>query len=293
MHYKSYKSILSPKNGMNIYRGCTHGCIYCDSRSNCYHMDHDFEDIEIKVDAPIMLESELKKKRKKVMLGTGYMSDPYIHLETKLQYTRKCLEIIEHYNFGLSIQTKSNRILRDLDLLKKINEKSKCVVLTTMTTFDENLCKIIEPNVSTTKERFEMLLEMKANNIPTVVWFSPFLPWINDTAENIEGLLKYCVEAGVKGIIFFGIGLTLREGNREYFYTKLDELFPGMKQKYIRTYGNLYECISPNNIELSKLIKKTCEKHNIMNSPNEIFSYLREYESRSLSNQISFFDSIN
>lgn len=290
MHYKSYKSILSSKNGMNIYRGCTHGCIYCDSRSNCYQMDHNFEDIEVKFDAPIMLESELKKKRKKAMIGTGYMSDPYIHLETNLQYTKKCLEIIEKYSFGLAIQTKSNRILRDLDLLKKINEKSKCIVLTTMTTFDENLCKILEPNVSTTKERFEMLLEMKANKIPTVVWFSPFLPWINDNRKNIEGLLKYCIEAEVKGIIFFGIGLTLREGNREYFYSKLDEHFPGLKQKYIDTYGNSYECISPNSDELSDLIKKTCQSNNIMYNPNDIFSYLREYEDKSLLNQLSFFD---
>ncbi len=290
MHYKSYKSILSSKNGMNIYRGCTHGCIYCDSRSNCYQMDHNFEDIEVKFDAPIMLESELKKKRKKAMIGTGYMSDPYIHLETNLQYTKKCLEIIEKYSFGLAIQTKSNRILRDLDLLKKINEKSKCVVLTTMTTFDENLCEILEPNVSTTKERFEMLLDMKANKIPTVVWFSPFLPWINDNRKNIEGLLKYCIEAEVKGIIFFGIGLTLREGNREYFYSKLDEHFPGLKQKYIDTYGNSYECISPNSDELSDLIKKTCQSNNIMYNPNDIFSYLREYEDKSLLNQLSFFD---
>ncbi len=290
MHYKSYKSILSSKNGMNIYRGCTHGCIYCDSRSNCYQMDHNFEDIEVKFDAPIMLEAELKKKRKKAMIGTGYMSDPYIHLETNLQYTKKCLEIIEKYSFGLAIQTKSNRILRDLDLLKKINEKSKCVVLTTMTTFDENLCKILEPNVSTTKERFEMLLEMKANRIPTVVWFSPFLPWINDNRENIKGLLQYCIEAEVKGIIFFGIGLTLREGNREYFYNKLDEHFPGLKQKYIDTYGNSYECISPNSDELSDLIKKTCQSNNIMYNPNDIFSYLREYEDKSLLNQLSFFD---
>lgn len=293
MHYKSYKSILSPQNGMNIYRGCTHGCIYCDSRSNCYQMNHDFEDIEVKLDAPLILEAELKKKRKKAMIGTGAMTDSYIHLEEKLKYTRKCLEIIEKYNFGVAIQTKSNRILRDINLLKSINQKSKCVVSTTMTTFDENLCKILEPYVSTTKERFEMLLEMKSNNIPTVVWFSPFLPWINDTRENIEGLLKYCIEAEVKGIIFFGIGLTLRDGNREYFYRKLDEYFPGLKQRYISTYGSSYECKSSNNRELSNLIIKTCQSHNIMYNPNEIFAYLREYEDKSLSNQISFFDMLD
>lgn len=161
MHEVISKGILSSNNGMNIYRGCTHGCIYCDARSHCYGMDHIFEDIEIKSNVLQLLEDTLRKKRKKCMIGTGAMSDPYIHLEEKLQNTRRCLEIIEKYGFGLAIQTKSNRILRDLDLLKSINNKAKCVVQITLTTYDEELCKIIEPNVSTTKERFEVLKIMR------------------------------------------------------------------------------------------------------------------------------------
>ncbi|MBX4262200.1 radical SAM protein (plasmid) [Clostridium estertheticum] len=289
MHYQEYKSILSPKNGMNIYRGCSHGCIYCDSRSSCYNMKHDFCDIEIKRNAPQMLEETLKRKRKKCMVATGAMSDPYIHVEEELLYTRKCLEIIDKYGFGLSILTKSNRILRDLDLLKSINKKSKCVVQMTLTTSDENLCSTIEPNVSTTKERFETLKIMSENGIPTVVWLSPFLPFINDSEENFQRLLDYCIEAKVYGIMCFGIGLTLREGNREYFYEKLDECFPYMKQKYIKTFGNSYECHSDNHSKLMKILYYECKKHSILVGVDNVFSYLNSYEDKNSNDQISLF----
>jgi len=289
MHYQEYKSILSPKNGMNIYRGCSHGCIYCDSRSSCYNMKHDFCDIEIKKNAPQMLEDALNRKRKKCMISTGSMCDPYIQIEEELMYTRKCLEIIDKYGFGLCILTKSNKILRDLDLLKSINSKSKCVIQMTLTTFDENLCRIIEPNVSTTKERFEALKIMNENGIPTVAWLSPFLPFINDTEENFRGLLNYCIEAKVYGIMCFGIGLTLRDGNREYFYHKLDEDFPEMKQKYMNTFGNSYECNSVNHNILMKILYQECKKHNILTGIENIFSYLNSYENKTVNEQISLF----
>lgn len=226
MHYVKVKGILSAKNGMNIYRGCSHGCIYCDSRSNCYGFTHEFEDIEVKENAVELLEQALKSKRKKCMIGTGAMCDPYMHIEEKLCLTRQCLELIDKYEFGVAIQTKSDRILRDIDLLKSINMKAKAVVQMTLTTYDEKLCKILEPNVSTTRERFEVLMECKKAGIPTVVWLSPILPFINDTEENIRGILNYCVQAGVKGIICFDMGVTLRDGDREYFYQALDKYFP-------------------------------------------------------------------
>ncbi|WP_238918625.1 radical SAM protein [Clostridium sp. YIM B02555] len=288
MHEVISKGILSSNNGINIYRGCTHGCIYCDARSHCYGMDHIFEDIEIKSNVLQLLEDTLGKKRKKCMIGTGAMSDPYIHLDEKLQNTRRCLEIIEKYGFGLAIQTKSNRILRDLDLLKSINNKAKCVVQMTLTTYDEELCKIIEPNVSTTKERFEVLKIMRDNKIPTVVWITPILPYINDTEENIRGILDYCIEAKVKGIIVFGIGLTLRNGNREYYYENLDKHFKGLKEKYIREYGNSYEVISRNHKEIMKIIKETCDKHNIIYDVREVFDYMRVFEEKNNEVQIGF-----
>lgn len=289
MHQVEAKGILSSNNGMNLFRGCSHGCIYCDSRSICYQIKHDFEDIEVKINAPQLLEDSLRKKRKKCMIGTGAMTDPYIHLEDRLQITRRCLELIADYGYGLAIQTKSNRILRDLDLLEKINVKSKCVVQMTLTTFDEELCKKIEPNVSTTKERFETLKVLRDHGIPTVVWLSPILPYINDTEENIRGILDYCKEAKVKAIICFGMGLTLREGNREYFYKKLDELFPGLKELYIKQYGNAYEVPSPKQKELMEIFYTFCKENSIMTGPDTIFSYLHEYEEKCEYEQLSLF----
>ena len=286
MHEVEVKGILSAKNGINIYRGCTHGCIYCDSRSRCYQMNHDFEDIEVKINAPEVLEGALRRRRKKSMIGTGAMSDPYIHLEEKLGNTRKCIELIHSYGFGLAIQTKSARILRDLDLLKKINEKTKCVVQMTLTTYDETLCKIIEPNVSTTRERFEVLKIMRDNGIPTMVWLSPILPFINDTEENIGGILDYCIEAKVQGIICFGIGLTLRDGNREYFYRKLDEHFPGMKERYIKNYLYSYEINSPNNDRLMNIVKNTCKQYDIMYGVEKCFNYIHKFETKNIHEQL-------
>jgi DNA repair photolyase len=273
---------------MNIYRGCSHGCIYCDTRSKCYNFEHDIEDIEIKTNAANLLEKKLSSKRRKCMISTGAMTDPYIHLEDEIGNTRKCLEIIYKYGFGLAIQTKSNRILRDLDLLKKINEKSKCVVETTLTTYDEDLCKIIEPNVSTSKERFEVLKKMQENNIPTVVWLGPILPLINDTKENLIEILNYCIEAKVYGIICFNIGLTLREGNREYFYQKLDTHFPGLKKIYQKKYGKRYVIVSDKNKELMKIFYNTCKENNIESDYKKIFDYLSYFPEKT--KQLTLFD---
>ncbi|HHY81473.1 MAG TPA: radical SAM protein [Clostridiales bacterium] len=288
MHYADYKTILSPNNGMNLYRGCTHGCIYCDSRSSCYQMNHDFEDIEVKRNAVQILESQLIRKRQPCMIGTGAMCDPYIHLEEELQITRQCLKVIEKHGFGLAIQTKSARILRDLDILQAINAKTKCVVQITLTTFDDELCRIIEPNVSTTAERFAVLEIMRDAEIPTVVWLSPILPFINDTEENLHGLLGYCIRAKVRGILCFGFGVTMREGNREYFYRKLDEHFPGMKQRYIKAFGSSYECLSPNNSRLMEIFKDNCRRHGILYHPDDVFRYMRQFETKE--QQISLFE---
>ncbi len=277
MHFVDVKGILSSSNGMNIYRGCTHGCIYCDARSTCYQFTHAFEDIEVKQNAPELLERALRSKRKKCMIGTGSMCDPYLHCEKDLQLTRKCLEIIDRYEFGVAIQTKSDLILRDLDILKSINKKAKCVVQMTMTTYDDKLCKIIEPNVCTTKRRFEVLEIMRDNGIPTVVWLSPILPFINDTKENIEGILDYCIRAKVHGIICFGMGVTLREGDREYFYDALDKHFPGLHKRYHEKYGYAYEVASDNYKTLMELFLKRCREHGILCDVDACFTYLRDF----------------
>lgn len=290
MHEKQVKTILSHQNGMNIYRGCTHGCIYCDARSTCYQMQHAFEDIEIKSNAVELLEQALKSKRKKCMIGTGSMSDPYIPLEEERLLTRRCLELIDYYGYGLAIQTKSDRILRELDLLKSINRKSKCVVQITLTTYDEELCKIIEPNICTTKKRVEVLHILKEEGIPTIVWMSPILPFINDTEENIRGILDYCIQAKVYGILAFQIGVTLRDGDREYFYEKLDRHFPGLKEKYIKTYGNAYEIHVPDSRRLRNILKKTCEEHGFVWDVNLLFEYMHTYEDKQAGKQMNLFD---
>ena len=288
MHYTEAKGILSAKNGMNLYRGCSHGCIYCDSRSNCYQMNHDFEDIEIKSNALELLEDALRRKRKKCMIGTGSMTDPYIPLESKLEHVRRALMLIERYGFGFTVITKSDLILRDLDLLKRINDKTKCVVQMTLTTYDEELCKKIEPGVCTTRRRFEVIKTMGDAGIPTVVWLCPILPFINDTEENLRGILNYCIEAGVRGVICFGMGVTLREGNRDYFYEQLDRLIPGMKERYMREFGNSYVCSSPQNDSLMMLFHRTCEEYGIMHSNDEIFNYLNEFQEKQGGSQLSF-----
>jgi DNA repair photolyase len=279
MHFVNAKGILTANNGccgMNIYRGCTHGCIYCDSRSKCYQFNHAFEDIEVKQNAPELLVAALKSKRKKCMIGTGAMSDPYMHCEKQLKLTRQCLEIISKYEFGIAIQTKSDRILRDIELLDEINQKAKAVVQMTLTTFDDGLCAIIEPNVCNTKRRIQVLEEMQKRGIPTVVWLTPILPFINDNEENVNAILKECIRVGVKGIICFDMGVTLREGDREYFYEALDRNFPGLKEKYIKTYGNSYNVPSPNSKKLMSIFEDTCEAHNILYKPNDCFSYLND-----------------
>lgn len=291
MHFVNAKGILTGNSGhygMNIYRGCSHGCIYCDSRSRCYQFTHLFEDIEVKQNAPELLEAALKSKRKKCMIGTGAMSDPYMHCEEKLRLTRKCLEIILRYGFGASVQTKSDRILQDIDLLDEINHKTKCVVQMTLITFDDSLCRIIEPHVCVTKRRIEVLEEMQKRGIPTVVWMTPILPFINDNEENIRSILDECVRVGVKGIICFGMGLTLRDGDREYFYAALDKHFPGMKQRYIERYGNSYELPSPKTKELMAIFMNTCRKHDILCTPETCFGYLNEFPEKY--KQMSIFD---
>ena len=280
MHFVDAKGILFGNDGhwgMNIYRGCSHGCIYCDSRSRCYQFTHPFEDIEVKQNAPELLEAALRSKRKKCMIATGSMSDPYMHCEEKLRLTRKCLEIILRYGFGATLLTKSDRVLLDMDLLEEIHRKTKCVVQMTLTTYDDDLCRIVEPNVCTTRRRIEVLEEMRHRGIPTVVWLTPILPFINDTEDNIKAILAECIRVGVKGIICFDMGLTLREGDREYYYAALDKSFPGMKKRYIQRYANAYALPSPRAKELMDLFWNTCRQHGLLCTPEDCFAYLNDF----------------
>ena len=289
MHFVEAKSILTGGHGwygMNIYRGCTHGCVYCDSRSACYQFTHAFEDVEVKRNAPALLDAALASKRRRCMIGTGAMSDPYMHCEEKLGLTRRCLEVIARRGFGAAVQTKSDRVLRDLDLFEAINREAKCVVQLTLTTWDEGLCRLVEPKVCTTARRVEVLQTLRERGVPTLVWLSPLLPFLNDTEENVLSILRACKDAGVKGIVCFGMGLTLRDGDREYYYAALDRHFPGLKRRYIETYGNAYELPSPNEKRLMSLFTRFCEENKMLCTPEDCFAYLRtlpeKYEQTSL-----------
>lgn len=289
MHYVKAKTILSDKNGMNLYRGCTHGCIYCDSRSNVYNMNHEFEDIEVKENSLELLRKVLHKKREKCMIGTGSMTDPYVPIEKNLEYVRKTLKLIYNYGHGFTCITKSDLVLRDVDLLKKINDKTKAVVQVTLTCTDDNISKIIEPNVINTNNRIKVIEKLNEYGIPCVVWLCPVLPYITDTRENISEILEACISADVKGIICFGMGMTLREGNREYYYKQLDDHFPELKKVYSEKFGNKYSIVSPYNRELMNLFYKKTNEHNIMNKPEEVFNYLNTLPKKDKTYQSTLF----
>ena len=288
MHFVEAKSLLSRQNGMNLYRGCVHGCVYCDSRSACYRFTHAFEDIEVKQNAPALLEAILKKKRQRIVISTGSMSDPYQPCERELQLTRRCLELIDRYGFGASVLTKSDLVLRDVDLFERINRRVKSVLQMTLTVADDALSRILEPNVCTSTRRYEVLKEFQARQIPTVVWMTPILPFLTDTEENLRRLLDCCFDAGVKGIVCWNAGLTLREGDREYFYRALDRHFPGLSEQYRRLYGNAYELNSPNSAALMRLFHTECEQRGVLHDPDACFRYIAELPEKQP--QLSLFD---
>ena len=280
MHFVDAKAALTTKNGLNIYRGCAHGCVYCDSRSACYQFTHPFEDIEVKQNVPDLLEALLEKKRKKIVISTGSMSDPYQPCEKELKLTRRFLEIIDQYGFGASVITKSDLVTRDIDLFDSINRKTKSVLQMTLTIADEGLSRLLEPNVCPSARRYEVLKAFQTRGIPTVVWMTPILPFLTDTEKNIRTILGWCFDAGVKGIVCFGAGMTLRSGDREYYYRALDRYFPGLSERYRRQYGDAYEVNSPDNAKLMDLFHSECEKRGVLHDPDECFRYIGEIPDR-------------
>lgn len=292
MHVVQAKGILSPSGGMNLYRGCTHGCIYCDSRSVCYQIKHDFEDVEVKGNAIELLTDALRRRRKRCVIVTGAMTDPYIPLERELRMTRRVLEVIERFGYGVAVQTKSTLVLRDLDLLQRIQQKAKSVVQITLTTHDETLCRLIEPNVATTRERVAALRACRDAGIPTIVWLSPILPYLNDTEENVRGILEDCADTGVRGIVCFGMGMTLREGDREYFFRQLDRHFPGLKARYVREFGNQYAFGSSQTEPLMQLFHTFCENAGIMHDNDEIFHWIQALPEKGEGEQLSLLDEL-
>ena len=295
MEFVKAKTILTKvKNGnewygvdynMNLYRGCSHGCIYCDSRSDCYHIDN-FDIVKGKENMLNILENELSKKRIKGVVGIGAMSDTYNPMEIKYKQTRGALQLISKYDFGVSIDTKSNLILRDIDLLKEINSKNSVIIKFTITTPDDNLSKIIEPKVCVSSKRLEAIKTLNDNGIFAGIMMNPVLPFITDKEEDIKKLVRIASEYGAKFIHTY-MGMTLRENQRAYYFDKLDENFPGLKDKYIKNYGDKYNCLVPNCKNLYKVFTDECNKYGILYKMNEI---IKAYKKESANNeQITLF----
>ena len=291
MHFIRPSGILSAHNGINVYRGCTHGCIYCDSRSECYQFDHPFEDIAVKENSAELLDAALSRKRQPCVVSTGAMCDPYIPAEAQLRLTRRCLEVILRHGCGASVQSKSDLLLRDMDLFREIHARAPMTVQMTLTTADDALCRKLEPNVCPTSRRVEVLHLCREAGIPTVVWICPLLPFINDTAENLRALLEMCQHAGVMGIRMYGFGLTLRSGSREYYYAQLDRLFPGLRAQYEQRYGKMYELNSPNSPQLQRLFGEFCDKNDILYRHDELDKAIYTFHHKDII-QTSLFDSI-
>lgn len=257
---------------MNIYRGCSHGCIYCDSRSSCYNIDN-FDKVRAKENAISIIKNELKSKRKSGVIGTGAMSDPYNPLEKEYELTRKALEIVNYYKFGIGIMTKSSLITRDIDILKEINRHSDVIVNITITTFDDNLCKKIEPNVAVSSERFKAIKKLSDNGIFVGILLMPILPFINDNVENIVSIVKMAYECGTK-FIYPAFGVTLRDRQRDYYFNKISEIFDDnyLIKEYIKNYGYEYNNESVKSKELYNIFKNECKKYNILYKMSDIIS---------------------
>lgn len=255
---------------MNLYQGCHHGCIYCDSRSNCYHIEN-FNQIKVKKDVITLLSKELCSKKRKGVISIGAMSDPYNHYEQQLKITHQALKIIEQTGFGVMLTTKSATITNDLDILKKINQKQSVLVCMTITCGDDTFASMIEPNVSLSSSRFEAIKQFRQNGIYAGVLMTPILPFINDTPENIKSIV-YQAHLANASFVYPMFGVTLRENQRVYFLDKIEHLFPGTKELYLKHFGYNYICNSPRQNELKKIFIQECRKYNITYKMNDIIN---------------------
>lgn len=267
-HNKYPNAWFGNKYNMNIYRGCSHGCIYCDSRSDCYQIEN-FDEIVAKKDALYIIDKELKSKRKTGIVGTGAMSDPYNPMEKEYKLTRGALELINTYGFGINITTKSDLITRDIDILKDINKHSPVCIGVTITATVDSLSMKIEPSAPVSSKRFAVIDELSKNGIYAGILMMPILPFISDDEENIISIVKIGAECGAK-FIYPWFGMTLRSGQREYFYNKLDKIYPGVNGKYQKIFAYTYECLCPNHKNLWDLFKKECNKYDIVYKMSDV-----------------------
>lgn len=271
---------------MNLYRGCHHGCIYCDSRSECYHNDK-FDCVVMKENAIELLRNELSRKKKKGVIGIGAMSDTYNRFEEKYELTRQALQMIQQYHFGVSIETKSDLVVRDIDVLQEIQKHHDVIVKITITTVDDQLSKIIEPGVCPSSQRFLALKEMSRAGLFTGVLLHPVLPFLTDSPQNIENIVKLAYENGAQFIHCY-FGVTLRDRQRDYYYQQLDKSFPHLKEKYQRIYHNSYQCLSPHYQQLKYVFEQACQKYGLLYRMEDIIQAYRLHKNQNVE-QLSLF----
>lgn len=293
MEYINAKTILSGYgNGdwfgcnynMNLYKGCCHGCIYCDSRSECYQIEN-FDTVKAKKNALLILQKELKAKRKTGVVGSGAMSDPYNPFEERALLTRGSLSLLNNYGFGSSIITKSDLVIRDIDLYKSILSHSPVLIKITITTPHDELSRKVEPFAPETSKRLAALRKLSENGIFCGSLLMPCLPFIEDNEEDIILLLKKVAETGAK-FVYADFGVTLRANQRQYYYQQLDRLFPNLKERYIKAFGDRYECGSPDYYKLKTLFEKECRKLGLLYKMTDI---INGYKSSFENNQLTFF----
>lgn len=274
---------------MNIYKGCCHGCIYCDSRSECYHVEN-FDKVRAKENALRIIRDDLRRKVKKGVIGTGAMSDPYNPFEEKLCLTRHALELVDAYEFGIAIATKSPLITRDADILSGIKEHSPVLCKITITTADDELSKKIEPGAAVSGERFQALARLREQGIFAGILLMPVLPFLEDNEENIMGIIERAEECGCR-FIYPAFGMTLRQNQRDHYYEKLNAIFPqeNLVGKYRKQYGNSYECRSPKAAQLYKKFSRECERRGILYRMKDI---VHAYKGNYGENQLNFLDMI-
>ncbi len=260
---------------MNLYKGCCHGCIYCDSRSDCYQVE-DFDRVRAKKDEIEILDIELQKKRKAGVIGIGAMSDTYNPFEKQYEITRRALELILKYNFGVSIETKSSLVIRDIDLFKNIALKAPVILKFTVTTADDDLARIIEPGVCVSSERFKAMRKLADEGLFVGTLLTPIIPFITDSEENIRKVIRMSAENGAKFVFSMG-GVTLRNNQRDYFFRQLDRFFPGYKEKYVTEYGNNYFC-GPLNRNWYKVYEEECKKYGLLYEMKDIIKAYRKYD---------------
>jgi len=275
--YKLQNSWFGTEYNMNLYRGCPHGCIYCDSRSSCYGVEN-FDKVRPKAEALSILEGELKRRRRKGIVAMGAMSDPYNPLEKNLNLTSGAVDLIGRAGFGLALATKSDLICRDIPLIRKVAERAPVLIKITVTTTDESLSTIVEPRAAAPSSRIEAVRQLSAAGLFTGILMMPVLPFLQDNAENVLGVVRRSAQAGAR-FIFPGFGVTLRDNQRQWYYDRLDESFPGLSSDYQRFFGDRYSCGLPHKVRaLEELFRKECDSLGILYRMKDIIeAYKKDY----------------